>query len=204
MTKTVLILSIILCASFARAANIVGNPGFETGDFTSWTLSGTDSSTCLSSNSQYCGVDGNDPHSGTYEAFFGPVGGVLQLSQSLNTIAGAAYNITFWLNQDTDPTTAYPNSFAFSWGGTALVGPNPVAMTTGYTKYGFSSVLANSNSTDLAFSFRNDAGYFELDDVSVTPATTSATPEPSSIALVALSICAGLVVSRKALAWRSR
>jgi hypothetical protein len=44
----------------AAQANIVTNPGFETGDFTGWTLSGDTSFTF---------VEGFFPHSGSFSAF---------------------------------------------------------------------------------------------------------------------------------------
>ena len=54
----------VLATFFAGAAqaNLVTNPGFETGDFTGWALSG---------DTTFTGVDGFSPHSGSFGAFLG-------------------------------------------------------------------------------------------------------------------------------------
>ena len=46
-------------------------------------------------------VDGN-PHSGNDAAFFGAfsVGSYDQIQQTLATVAGQSYDLTFWLDQD--------------------------------------------------------------------------------------------------------
>jgi hypothetical protein len=83
-----------LLAASAAAGNIVLNPGFETSDFTSWTVNGWDVDTI-----------GGDvtPHSGTYFADTGCVGaGCFNdvsgafFFQDLATTMGATYTISFW------------------------------------------------------------------------------------------------------------
>jgi len=76
-----ILVAIALCAVASPAfANLVANPGFETGDFAGWTQSG---------DTSFSGVDGN-PQSGTFAAFFGPIGGNGFISQDLATMAGGS------------------------------------------------------------------------------------------------------------------
>src|ERR1700730_10015968 len=79
---------IALCASAIPIDNIVTNGGFETGDFTGWTQSG---------NTGFTGVDTDSAHSGNFGAFSGPTGSEGFLSQTLNTVAGMAYDLSFFL-----------------------------------------------------------------------------------------------------------
>lgn len=57
-----IVVILLLFAAYrpAAAANIVLNGGFETGDFTGWTLTNTEGGNT--------GVDDSVPHTGTYEA----------------------------------------------------------------------------------------------------------------------------------------
>ena len=80
MLRTSLIMTVLLCGIgvfTGKADNLVLNPGFETGDLSAWTISGVHSSP--SDEGIYYGVDGVDAHTGRYGAYFGPVGGVLNL-----------------------------------------------------------------------------------------------------------------------------
>jgi len=183
MRKLYLFLFTMLITAFCgisgtQAASLVTNGGFETGDLTGWTLTGSGSGSAY--NGQYWGVDAFDAYSGNYGAFFGPpAGGTMTLSQTLSTTPGSGYTISFWLAQDTDVSPGYTNSIAVTLGSsTAYVASNIASQDYRfYTVYGSASTAADS----LRFSFRNDAGTFSLDDVSVT----SATPEPASLLLIA-------------------
>src|SRR5207342_1372158 len=77
----------LLCSAAVANANLVTNGGFETGDFTGWTNGG---------NTGFTGVDPGIQHSGTYGAFFGPIGSNGFLSQTLATTAGGVYTLSFW------------------------------------------------------------------------------------------------------------
>jgi len=182
MSKRLAFLTAALCGLFVavptKADNLVSNPGFETGDFGGWNLSGTD----VPDNSGFFyGVDDLDPHAGGLAAYFGPVGGILNLTQTLSTTLGATYTVSFWLDQSVDTPAPYVNAFAISFGGATLFTATD-APASSYSQYSFSATAASS-STDLAFAFRNDTGFFSLDDVSVTGAS-AAVPEPGSAFLV--------------------
>jgi hypothetical protein len=192
MFKISLIIAAVLCgigASHGKADNIVVSPGFETGSLSGWSISGTHSSP--GDEGIYYGVDAADAHTGLYGAYFGPVGGVLNLTQTLNTIPGTLYNVSFWFAQAPATTPPYVNSLAVSFGRTMLFNQTPVPAEA-YTGYSFTS-LASSASTILTFAFRNDVGFFSLDDVSVA---ANAVPEPASWLLVA-SVLSGLLMMRR-------
>src|SRR5712692_8865885 len=70
----------------AVSGNLVANCGFETGDFTNWTLSG---------DLSFTGVDVAPAHSGTFGAFLGPITDLGFAAQTLVTTPGQYYDLTF-------------------------------------------------------------------------------------------------------------
>jgi hypothetical protein len=166
---TVAALCLASRASAIPHTNIVVNGGFEEGNFNHWTQSGNTSNT---------GVNGSSANSGSFGAFAGPVGSLGYLSQTLNTVAGGAYDLTFFMNA-TGPTSrapiglGSPFDFQVFWNG-ALIFETFTAPSS-FTKFSFGDLLATGSTTDLQFGFRNDAGFFHLDDVMVfqTPETFS-------------------------------
>lgn len=183
-------LALLSGAFSASAANLVINSDFETGDLSGWTLSGAHSAP--SDNGIYYGVDSTDAHGGKYGAYFGPLGGIMQLDQTLITSPGATYTISFWLAQSPAAPAPYINSFTASFGGTTLYSQVNVT-NSGFTQYNFLSTASSTSST-LEFGFRNDTGFFSLDDISVTASGTNA-PEPATTLLVMLPT--GLFLLRK-------
>lgn len=145
------------------SASIVTNGGFEAGDFSGWTQSG---------DTAFTGVDGFAPHSGDYAAFVGSIGGTT-LSQTLSTVAGATYQVEFWLQLLQDDLST---SFSWAWDNTTQMTLSN-APSFGYTAFS-ATVTASGASTTLAFSFVNAPGFFDFDDVSVTQV-----PEPASLGL---------------------
>jgi hypothetical protein len=169
-----------ICDSIA--VNSVTNCGFETGDFTGWQLMGNDVPTEL--GFQY-GVEGTDPidgispNSGDYQAFFADLtSNPTTLSQTITTIPGELYTVSWYLAQDTTPTVPYSNAFSASFAGDTLADLTGIS-AQGYTLY-TDQVAATSASTTLSFTFGNDLGEFLLDDVSVVA------PEPSAWTLMLL------------------
>jgi len=161
--------AMLLSTASQAQINLLINGDFETGDFTGWTEFGDPS---------FSGVDGSNPESGAFAAFFGPVGDTGGISQTITTVPGVGYHITFWLESEGDVNgNPAPNFFEFDWGGV----PELIltdAPANPYTLYTF-VLPATSTSTTLTFTFRNDPAFWDFD-------TASVIPEPGSLALVAL------------------
>ena len=170
-----------LCSALVLGhPNIVNNCGFETGSFSSWTIGGN----TANPGGNYYGVDSFDAHSGNDGAFmsqdFVDGGKVpVTLSQTLATTAGAEYEVSFYLEQDTVPTTGYTHAFSALFGSTTMLSLSPTVTLPGsvgsFVDYTFFET-ASSASTTIQFSFENDDNYWSFDDVSVT-----LVPEPSTL-----------------------
>jgi uncharacterized repeat protein (TIGR03803 family) len=150
------------------ALNLVVNGGFETGDFTCWTLSGSDTNDIRVDDGSLLGIE---PHSGNYLAAGGPVGSLSFLSQTLSTTPGIEYLLSFWLDS---PDGETPNEFLVSWNGNTLF-DKPNLPAIGWTNIQF-VVSATGTSTVLQFGFRDDPSFLGLDDISVVSLTSSPTP----------------------------
>ncbi len=163
----------------ANAGNLVTNGGFETGDFTAWATSGDlefvgvcDVSTCPGNYA---------PFSGTYAAYFGPVGDTATISQMIPTIPGHVYVISFYL---AEPEGGTPNYFAVSFG-TAQMEFIDFGPAFDWQQFEFIKT-ASSDQTELSFTFRHDPAYWFLDDVSVEE--QASTPEPGSLLLLSSGV----------------
>jgi hypothetical protein len=148
------------------AASLVVNGGFETGDFTGWT-GGFPDNVVFTGNSDYV-------HSGTFGVGFGAAY-LSNLSQSLSTVTGTTYDVSFWLNRNGHS----PNEVSLAWGGTKIFDQSNI-LASGWTQYSFIET-ASSNSTSLVFGLEQVSGYSGLDYINVT-----AVPEPSTWAMMLL------------------
>jgi hypothetical protein len=163
------------------------NCGFETGDFTDWTLTGNLGDISI--------AGGTYAHSGTYAAQFGAVGSPTFLTQDLSTVLGDTYNLAFFLENDLT-CTAGACEFNVSWNGTQIY-LSGTPTNFGYTEFTFSGLAATSSSTALQFSFQQNPSYYQFDDVVVTTSAITHTPEPGVLLLLSISLL-GLA----ALAWK--
>jgi len=166
-------------------AALVFNGGFETGNFSSWNISG--SYACVGTS--VCGGNAFDfgadpgPHSGSYAAYLGGCGifsgcgGSIEnvLSQTLATVAGQTYTLDFYLAAPTYGGTSTPNSFTIRWDSSTV---DTIANLVSNSYIEYSYVVIGSGSDVLEFDTANYPTAFVLDDVSV------ATPEPGTMSLL--------------------
>jgi uncharacterized repeat protein (TIGR03803 family) len=136
---------------------LVRNGGFETGSFSSWNETGNFVNCTVSTNSLAV-------HAGTYGALMGPPGSLGYLSQSLATVAGQYYLVSFWLNS---PDGLTPNEFLSEWNGSVIFDQTNIG-AIGWTNLQL-CVMATETNTVLEFGFRDDASSLGLDNIQVIP-----------------------------------
>jgi hypothetical protein len=183
----------------ARGANIVSDGGFETptpsgivpytgslGD--GW--SATAGTIAIFSNAD---GEGGVAHSGNQFAYLDWAETVNTVSQTLTTVVGQSYTISFWL-ADTNA-----NAVTVTFGGQTLFNgsapTNGVGSSSNYVNYTY-TVTATYTSTVLAFTGQyTEGGYGTiLDDVSVTlGGAPPPTPAPRSLYLCLIGL-AGLAL----------
>ncbi len=140
----------------AVPGNLVANCGFETGDFTDWTIT-------AAAGSDFDTIEYH-PNSGIYGVRFGALDGVNDyLDQSLATTPGHSYQVSFYVDASRQNTSG---SFVASWNGTNILKISG-ATGGGYSLYSF-VLPATSNNTDLQFGGNSVPAFYYLDDVVVT------------------------------------
>ena len=148
----------------ATTANLVANPGFETGDLSGWSCTSTTS------------VVGSPTHSGSFAARGLPAGqDNAQCSQAISVVPNSQYTLSAWVQGSyaylgdtgtgtTDTSTWTPNATTFT------------QLTTTFT------TGPNTTSTTIWFHGWYGQPAIEVDDVSLTgpggtpPPTTTTTP----------------------------
>jgi hypothetical protein len=179
------ILAIIFATSSTAIANLVVNGDFETGDLTGWAeVGGTPGSWWVIGT-----PSGAIPHSGTYNATTDTARPTFQyISQSIATTPGQSYTVEFWLS-NADATNY--NEFVARWDGTPKIELlNLPYDSPNYTYYSYTAVAAGT-STTIAFGYRDNPGWYDLDDISVT-----AVPIPGAVWLLGSGLV-GLVAFRR-------
>jgi hypothetical protein len=179
LPKILLALTAVAALSVAHpaSANLITNPGFETGDFTGWTVSGTTSVVGTAS--------GISPHSGSFQALSSFTA---TISQTLATMAGQSYTVNFWA------TGSALSTFSVSWNGSPVFA-HLFPGNTPYTEFTF-NVTASSASTNLAFNLGGTPNLF-LDDVSVNPAGVGVPDAGSTLPLLGFASLCLVALRRK-------
>ena len=159
-----------------RAANIVSNPGFETGDFTSWTTAGWTVNFGPGPSSKV-------PNSGSYYAYTGCVGSECittpsaYIYQDLSTIAGDSYTLSFYFSSE-----GAPMELQALFGGVIAFDLVDLPVDSGYQFYS-TALTATGTTTRLEFLGRQDPAWDALDDISVADNGAGGgggTPEPAT------------------------
>jgi hypothetical protein len=155
------------------AQSLPFNGGFERRDFSPWNLIGTGPAI----NAVDAGsISGMTPHSGVYFAALGQFDGTIAyLLQTLSTVPGQSYLLSFWLR---NPSSASGKLFFVNWN------TNSISTNRIYTLFNpgaafnwsnlFFIVIATQTNSVLQIGATNDPEYWGLDDVNV-----QAIPTPS-------------------------
>ena len=158
---------VMLVALSARAQdNLVQNGGFETGSYSpQWTLApgGPFDSVCQAGAS--IGAGSCLVHSGQYAMSFGLDGAQDSLSQTIPTVAGNTYTLSFWLANE-NPSDQNTTTFEVFWDGNSVYSLPSPQPSFPYTEVVL-NLTASTNSTALTFVAQQDPDQWFLDDVAV-------------------------------------
>ena len=176
--------------SISVGQSIVKNGGFESGNFTGWTLNANSKYNIVTTDSSFV-------YSGSFGAALGQDGSLGYLYQTLATSPGQNYLLSLWLDNPVNSYGATPNQFLVQWNGTALFNQTNIPYTV-WTNLQF-IVTATGTSTVLQFGFEDAPYYLGLDDISVTQIAPPAfeiaqqPPTPTSAFNLTWSTVAGVV-----------
>jgi hypothetical protein len=143
--------------------NLVTNGGFETGDFTGWTVGWADTHVLVSSA---------HPYTGANHAALGS-GSLNTLSQQITgTTAGSIYQVCFFLGNAIDGSQdqGTPSTFEVRWNGLPVLTLID-SLPTGYVRYRL-AVRATGNDT-LSFDHVQVPHFWFLDGVAVQAGTAT-------------------------------
>lgn len=171
-------LAILWCfGKSAGAQNLVQNPGFETGNFTGWTLISPQTLTVVKQTTTPFPAE-----NGSFYASFGDFFHAASLTQTLSTVVGQHYSLDYFLANFN--TTGTSNEFTVSVGGNLLADLVNIHTQTPYQDHPV-TFTATGTSTVLQFTgiIGNPQTPLSLDNVSVTPI-----PEASALVTVMLAL----------------
>jgi hypothetical protein len=149
--------SVVAWLEFAPT-NLLGNGGFETGDFRDWTLAGDPTVNFVANYTGYV-------HTGNFSAILGQFGYLAYLSQAVPTSPGQLYLLSLWL---TNPQGGFGfDEFRVQWNNNVLFDATDI-LTSSFVNLRF--LVTGSGSVGIvSFGARNDPVAYGLDDVSLVP-----------------------------------
>lgn len=192
--KPVAAFGFIFLAAGAAHAELVNNGGFETGSLSGFSIS--------AAGGGFVGVDAETPHSGSFAAFFAGTdpNAPDTISQSIATIPGNRYAVSFFLQDESSDTP--DNAFSAQFGGTTLL---QLANDAGFAYRSFSqTVVATAQQSVLSFTGYNVPTAYDLDDISILDVTPAAPASPASPALPEPGTTALLLVGMLGMMRRAR
>ena len=174
MKKIIAALALAAFSLMAQAQNLVINGDFGSG-LTGWTQSALPAGSDEESRRGVLTPFSNSFYSNgtTFQT---------SLSQSINTVAGTLYDLSFQLRGLT--STENPNNYS------AVVFGNSAYQQVGFdgglfTTFTYKGLLAGQGPIPLTFTSSSDKTYVHLDNVSVQ---ISAVPEPETTAMLLLGL----------------
>ena len=200
--------SVVCAAAFAlianqASANLITNPGFETGDLTGWLALGLSGSSTITVE----GTDNGPSAAGTHDAFENNQAEALGLTLQQTTANGSATAGTVYYSYDLKLGTAAvggvffveifaQNSVGAVIGGSGLLGNYTPANWTTYS----GSFVAPANTDHLTIQFEANTGAaagsvssMHVDNVDLHQAVV---PEPATLSLVGLGLL-GVLMARR-------
>ena len=208
ITKTIMGLTILTGLLFGNsviAANLILNPGFETGDFTSWLLLGQGTGASITVQS------GNGPSApGSFSAFMSDTipANNLALQQSTPVGSGTpglvSYSFDLLGNTSANGGVAFVHIWDInSTGGVIDQGPGLLGpffpSTSSWTTYSGSFIApANVNHFEIEFDCTTGAASGSAEAFYVDNVVLSQVPEPGAVSLVVMGLFCVVHRNRKA------
>ena len=185
-TCVALCLTVVVTNSFG--AQLIVNGDFATGNFTGWSASNMSIS-----------QDNNGIRALSGDAYFAYTGKNGSLAQTINTVAGMSYTLSFIANNDLNNQLYNPTQCFISAsqnGNLIFKNFSNLAIVNSWVQQSYTfTAIANNVTLQIAMNFQpaNSQGY--IDRISVVGA--SSVPGPSTYALVGLGALALIVVNRR-------
>jgi PEP-CTERM motif len=207
------VLAICFTAVPGRADQLLVNPGFETGDFTGWTVfrpvpgpfGGTPIYGVATAGTPIPGTSFSGMnvivHSGAYAGYAvvcqnHPCSGggdvatdYLELGQAVSLVPGSSYTVGFWFG---DPITTQlaDGALIFVDGTSLALTSKPSALHSGYNLIEGTFTTADPNPTITFFIQGSGFGHAGLsfDDFHLNGLSAVAVPEPSSVLLLSAGL----------------
>lgn len=194
---TSLILAGAIALPAALPAQIVANGGFESGN-AGWTFNQNDCSNTAgdpNAGPSYTGTTTANgtyarPHSGSYDLWMGAAGCTPSVSQSLTTVAGQTYSLSFWAKVN-GALNEVPNHLTVSFNSTTLLSQQMSDTSWQHLVFNVTAMGRDQ----LVFGANNIYGGTEIDDVSLTQ--VAVTPEPRTSVLLATGLIGLVPVMRR-------